>query len=412
MTLADPASRWSFLNYLKTGTGSSPSTSPSASTSSAPNTTPTAAGSADALPGTPLRPPGRRRPLEPRTRRLRSRLHPPRPDGETEALGRTHARNLVLGIGTAPHVPEPLRPLPTPPAVPGDPLRRLPRPPRTGSWPPTTSPSSAPDSPAPRSSSTCCAPARPAANDSTGSPAPPPSRPWSTPNSAWNTSPPTTPATSTPSPNRSATGCCPASGSSTKASTPTPSPPSTTSSTAAPCDGGWPDAVLTPGVTVRTAGRVGTTKIELHLEHTQQGTRSRLTTDAVVLATGYRERPLDRLLARSTPTCAATPPAGPAIDDHYRLDLDPAVTGRHLRPERRTPHPRRRRPRPRTRRLAQRHHPQRPHRPDRQGALPPAGQDRLHHLRPAGRPGRGGDRRSRRSRRSRSRRRDPLLGAH
>ena len=65
--------------------------------------------------------------------------------------------------------------------------------------------------------------------------------------------------------------------------------------------GGWPDAVLTPGVSVRTAGRVATTKVELHLEHAQQGTRSRLTTDAVVLATGYRERPLDRLLAGLDP---------------------------------------------------------------------------------------------------------------
>ncbi|WP_369218552.1 SidA/IucD/PvdA family monooxygenase, partial [Streptomyces flavofungini] len=30
--------------------------------------------------------------------------------------------------------------------------------------------------------------------------------------------------------------------------------------------GGWPDAVLTPGVSVRTAGRVGATRVELHLE--------------------------------------------------------------------------------------------------------------------------------------------------
>ncbi|HET6858596.1 MAG TPA: lysine N(6)-hydroxylase/L-ornithine N(5)-oxygenase family protein, partial [Streptomyces sp.] len=65
--------------------------------------------------------------------------------------------------------------------------------------------------------------------------------------------------------------------------------------------GGWPDAVMTPGVSVRTAGRVATTKVELHLEHLQQGTRSRLTTDAVVLATGYRERPLGQLLAGLDP---------------------------------------------------------------------------------------------------------------
>lgn len=38
--------------------------------------------------------------------------------GEAEALGRTHTRNVVLGIGTEPHVPDPLRPLVEDPAVP------------------------------------------------------------------------------------------------------------------------------------------------------------------------------------------------------------------------------------------------------------------------------------------------------
>ncbi len=91
--------------------------------------------------------------------------------------------------------------------------------------------------------------------------------------------------------------------------------------------GGWPDAVLTPGVSVRTAGRVGTTKVELHLEHLQQGTRSRLTTDAVVLATGYRERPLGRLLAGLDPFIRRDAAERPRIDDQFRIVLDPAVTG-------------------------------------------------------------------------------------
>ncbi|MEU1282042.1 SidA/IucD/PvdA family monooxygenase [Streptomyces sp. NPDC005805] len=91
--------------------------------------------------------------------------------------------------------------------------------------------------------------------------------------------------------------------------------------------GGWPDAVLTPGVTVRTAGRVATTKIELHLEHTRQGTRSRLTTDAVVLATGYRERPLGRLLAGLDPYLRRDAQGRPLVDEQYRMRLDPAVTG-------------------------------------------------------------------------------------
>ncbi|GAA2918005.1 lysine N(6)-hydroxylase/L-ornithine N(5)-oxygenase family protein [Streptomyces mexicanus] len=90
--------------------------------------------------------------------------------------------------------------------------------------------------------------------------------------------------------------------------------------------GGWPDAVLTPGVRVRTAGRVASHTIELHLEHTQQGTRSRLTTDAVVLATGYRPRPLLPLLAGLDPYLRRDSSDRPRIDEHYRLVLDPAVT--------------------------------------------------------------------------------------
>ncbi|MEU3182752.1 SidA/IucD/PvdA family monooxygenase [Streptomyces sp. NPDC006923] len=91
--------------------------------------------------------------------------------------------------------------------------------------------------------------------------------------------------------------------------------------------GGWPDTVLTPGVTVRTAGRIATTKIELHLEHDRQNTRSRLTTNAVVLATGYRERPLGRLLAGLEPHLHRDTAGRHRVDEHYRLALDPAVTG-------------------------------------------------------------------------------------
>ncbi|MFI5682680.1 lysine N(6)-hydroxylase/L-ornithine N(5)-oxygenase family protein [Streptomyces sp. NPDC051636] len=91
--------------------------------------------------------------------------------------------------------------------------------------------------------------------------------------------------------------------------------------------GGWPDTVLTPGVHVRTAGRIATSKLELHLEHIQQGTRSRLTTDAVVLATGYRERPLGRLLAGLDPYLRRDSAERPRIDEHFRMVLDPCVTG-------------------------------------------------------------------------------------
>ncbi|MER6527416.1 SidA/IucD/PvdA family monooxygenase [Streptomyces sp. NPDC001508] len=91
--------------------------------------------------------------------------------------------------------------------------------------------------------------------------------------------------------------------------------------------GGWPDAVLTPGVRVRTADRVATTQIELHLEHIQQDTRSRLTTDAVVLATGYRERPLEGILAGLGPQVRRDGAGRPEVDEAFRLVLDPSVTG-------------------------------------------------------------------------------------
>ncbi|MEV6398967.1 SidA/IucD/PvdA family monooxygenase [Streptomyces sp. NPDC051907] len=91
--------------------------------------------------------------------------------------------------------------------------------------------------------------------------------------------------------------------------------------------GGWPDAVLTPGVSVRTAGRVATTKVELHLEHAEQATRSRLTTDAVVLATGYQERPLHRMLAGLDPYLRKDSAGRARIDDQFRLVLDRSVTG-------------------------------------------------------------------------------------
>ncbi|CAO0831622.1 L-lysine N6-monooxygenase MbtG OS=Streptomyces microflavus OX=1919 GN=G3I39_38050 PE=3 SV=1 [Streptomyces microflavus] len=77
----------------------------------------------------------------------------------------------------------------------------------------------------------------------------------------------------------------------------------------------------------RTAGRVANTRVELHLEHTQQGSRSRLTTDAVILATGYRERPLDALLGGLDPYLRRDASHRPRIDDQYRLVLDRNVTG-------------------------------------------------------------------------------------
>ncbi|MFI6346862.1 lysine N(6)-hydroxylase/L-ornithine N(5)-oxygenase family protein [Streptomyces sp. NPDC050560] len=96
--------------------------------------------------------------------------------------------------------------------------------------------------------------------------------------------------------------------------------------------GGWPDATLTPGVDVRTAGRAAVHRIELHLEHTQQGTRSRHTTDAVVLATGYREKPVEQLLGDLAPHIGRDTAGRPLVDAHHRLALDPHTVppGRHI----------------------------------------------------------------------------------
>ncbi|MEU4111683.1 SidA/IucD/PvdA family monooxygenase [Streptomyces sp. NPDC027717] len=91
--------------------------------------------------------------------------------------------------------------------------------------------------------------------------------------------------------------------------------------------GGWPDAVLTPGVHVRTAGRLGAGQVELHLEHLDQGTRTRLATDAVVLATGYRMRPLDGILAGLDPHLNRDSAGRPLIGEDFRLALAPAVGG-------------------------------------------------------------------------------------
>jgi lysine N6-hydroxylase len=91
--------------------------------------------------------------------------------------------------------------------------------------------------------------------------------------------------------------------------------------------GGWPDAVITPGVAVRTAGRVGATRVELHLEQVEQDVRTRLVTDAVVLATGYRERPLDGVLASLDPWLRRDASERVSVDDRYRLVMDRSVSG-------------------------------------------------------------------------------------
>lgn len=85
--------------------------------------------------------------------------------------------------------------------------------------------------------------------------------------------------------------------------------------------GGWPRAVFAPGVEV-TAARPG---VELDLRHVQQGSTATVRTDAVVCATGYAERDLEPLLGG---LAVGRDAAGRiAVDADFRVRLDPAVTG-------------------------------------------------------------------------------------
>ncbi|MFE9697083.1 lysine N(6)-hydroxylase/L-ornithine N(5)-oxygenase family protein [Streptomyces sp. NPDC006270] len=92
-------------------------------------------------------------------------------------------------------------------------------------------------------------------------------------------------------------------------------------------DGGWPDVTLTPGIEVTGAAATEDGRIELRVEHGQQEARGRLVTDAVVLATGYRERPVDTLLAALDPCIARDESGRPLIDASQRLVLAPEITG-------------------------------------------------------------------------------------
>ncbi|MCT2589377.1 SidA/IucD/PvdA family monooxygenase [Streptomyces sp. N2-109] len=92
-------------------------------------------------------------------------------------------------------------------------------------------------------------------------------------------------------------------------------------------DGGWPEASLTPGVTVRGGTRTPAGRIELALEHGQQRARGTLTTDAVVFATGYRERPFEELLGPLSEHIRRDDSGRPRVDREHRLVLDSSVGG-------------------------------------------------------------------------------------
>jgi lysine N6-hydroxylase len=90
--------------------------------------------------------------------------------------------------------------------------------------------------------------------------------------------------------------------------------------------GGWPDVTLTPGVAVTAADRRDG-RVELALEHREEGSRATLVTDAVVLATGYAQRPVDGLLEALGPHIARDGSGRPLVGHDQRLVLDDKVGG-------------------------------------------------------------------------------------
>jgi lysine N6-hydroxylase len=84
--------------------------------------------------------------------------------------------------------------------------------------------------------------------------------------------------------------------------------------------GGWPDVVLAPAVEV-TAARAHAGRIDLDLRHVQQGGAARVTTDAVVCATGYQERDLGDLLGPLATDLHRDAGGRLAVDADYRVGL-------------------------------------------------------------------------------------------
>ncbi|WP_275560095.1 SidA/IucD/PvdA family monooxygenase [Streptomyces sp. 5-6(2022)] len=91
-------------------------------------------------------------------------------------------------------------------------------------------------------------------------------------------------------------------------------------------DGSWPDVTLTPGIEVRSVRRMAG-RLELRVEHTQQSADANLATDAVVLATGYAERSIEALIEPLTPHLVRDVAGRLEIDEEYRLVMDEEIGG-------------------------------------------------------------------------------------
>ncbi|GFN03161.1 hypothetical protein Smic_17170 [Streptomyces microflavus] len=232
-------------------------------------------------------------------------------DGEAEALGRAYARHIALGIGTEPFVPEPLRPLAEAPNVPvlhsADYLRHRER-------------LLAADHITVIGSGQSGAEifldllrARPEGAEKIH---------WLARTQAFAPMEYSklglehfTPDYSRyfhALPNPPATNSSPANGSSTKASTPTPSPPSTTSSTAAPSTAAGPTPPSPPASTSapRAASPTPASNSTSNTPSKAPAPASPPTPSSSPPATA--NAPSTPSSAASTPTSAATPPTAPA----------------------------------------------------------------------------------------------------
>ncbi|MEV0322617.1 lysine N(6)-hydroxylase/L-ornithine N(5)-oxygenase family protein [Streptomyces sp. NPDC050658] len=90
--------------------------------------------------------------------------------------------------------------------------------------------------------------------------------------------------------------------------------------------GSWPDVTLTPGVAITAARRLGT-RVELDAEARRQGRSVTFPTDAVVLATGYTERPMEATLAPLADHLVRDSTGGLDIGLDYRVRTDDTITG-------------------------------------------------------------------------------------
>ncbi|MCU1682413.1 MAG: Lysine/ornithine N-monooxygenase [Amycolatopsis sp.] len=88
----------------------------------------------------------------------------------------------------------------------------------------------------------------------------------------------------------------------------------------------WPDVVLTPGVEILAARRTGDAVL-LDVRHAQQDAQAVVRTDAVVAATGYAETPVEHLLGELGEKAERDTRGRFAVDAEYRLRLPDGITG-------------------------------------------------------------------------------------